>query len=447
MIMSTMFSNFMELVPDATVVLDIKSNKVIHINASCKKLFNIAVGDTGSECYEQLVQKVPSDEVRTMVQEEVRSKGVMLSEHIKIKTLQNEDTYFDVRITYTDESHRAVFLIFTCSNQSIQEMSRRTRRYDARAEASFSYPFYLNIGTKRMEFFGPIREEFQLPPVMENFPQPVLEGGNILEEDLPSYCRMVDRMYKGEPPEDSFRCHTPAGNILKYTVNYVVSRNDDGTAKEIMGDFIHVDENIPVQSSQMVVDDEGEENTKLVYQIKAHFFFNTLNTISALCKKDASMADKAILTFASFMRSYMYLINEGQNIPFEQELSLVESSLAIEKMRFPDSFTYDFDLEYTDFILPPLTLQPIVENAVLHGLRKTGSHGKMIISTKKVGNKAQIRVFDNGVGFDPSILENTNSIGIRNLTKRVELMANGTVSFESEQGQGTVVLIEVPAAS
>ncbi|MFI3141593.1 MAG: histidine kinase [Clostridia bacterium] len=169
--------------------------------------------------------------------------------------------------------------------------------------------------------------------------------------------------------------------------------------------------------------------------------------VNTSCKKDASQADKAIMTFASFMRSYMYLINEGQNIPFEQELSLVKSSLAIEKMRFPDSFTYDFDLEYTDFKLPPLCLQPIVENAVIHGLRKTGSHGKMIISTKKVGNMAQVRIFDNGVGFDTSILESTNSIGIKNLTKRVQLMSNGSVSFESTQGQGTVVLIEVPIAS
>lgn len=61
--------------------------------------------------------------------------------------------------------------------------------------------------------------------------------------------------------------------------------------------------------------------------------------------------------------------------------------------------------------------------------------------------RTQVRILDNGVGFDPKILESTNSIGIRNLTKRVELMANGTVSFESKQGEGTSVLIEVPIAS
>ncbi|MFI3170699.1 MAG: histidine kinase, partial [Faecalibacterium sp.] len=394
-----------------------------------------------------LIQEIPPDEMRAMTQEQVRREGVLIAEHIMVKTRQNENVYFDVRISYTDETHKKVFLIFTRSARTIEEISRRNQRYDARATASFSYPFYLNVATKRMEFFGPIREEFQLPPVMENFPQPVLDGGNILEEDLSSYRRMVDRMYQGEPPEDSFRCHTPAGNILKYAVNYVVSRNEDGTPKEIMGDFIHVEENTPMAPIQNEVEDAGEENTKLIYQIKAHFFFNTLNTISALCKQDASKADKAIITFASFMRSYMYLINEGKNIPFDQEISLVKSSLAIEKMRFPNSFSYDFDLEYTDFILPPLCLQPLVENAVLHGLRKTGSHGTLHISTKKAGNMAQIRIIDNGVGFDPSILETTSSIGIRNLTKRISLMANGTVSFQSNPGEGTVVLIEVPIAS
>ncbi|MFI3325749.1 MAG: histidine kinase [Clostridia bacterium] len=445
--MSNMFSNFMELVPDAAIILDVKSDKIVYVNSSCKNLLNISVGDSGEDCYNQMNSKILTFGNRDNTRKEVKSRGVLVSEHIKIKTLQNENDYFDVRISYTDETQSAAFVVFTRSARAIEEMSYRNQRYDARAEASFSYPFYLNVAKKRMEFFGPIREEFQLPPVMENFPEPVLKGGNILEEDLPDYRCMIDRMYRGEPPQDSFRCYTPAGNIIKYTVNYVVSRNDDGTPKEIMGDFVHVEENIPMLSSQPATNDVGDENTKLVYQIKAHFFFNTLNTISALCKKDATQADKAILTFASFMRSYMYLINEGQNIPFEQELSLVKSSLAIEKMRFPDSFTYDFDLEYTDFILPPLCLQPLVENAVQHGLRKTGSHGKMLISTKKVGDMAQIRVIDNGVGFDPSILETTNSIGIRNLTKRVELMAHGTVSFESKQGEGTVVLIEVPTAS
>ncbi|MFI3228239.1 MAG: histidine kinase [Clostridia bacterium] len=443
----TMFSNFIELVPDATVILDAISEKVIYVNASCKKTLNINVGDTGMICYNQLMHPLPAHELRASAQIKLNRDGMLTSEHIKMKTRQNVDSFFDIRISYTDETKKSVFIIFTRSSRVIEEMSHRTQRYDAMAEASFSYPFFLDVAKKRMEFFGPIREEFKLPPVMENFPQPVLDGGNILEEDLPSYRRMIDRMYKGEPPEDSFRCHTPAGNILKYVVNYVVKRDENGAPKEVMGDFVHVEENIPMISSQNESDDAGDENTKLVYQIKAHFFFNTLNTISALCKQDASKADKAIVTFASFMRSYMYLINEGQNIPFEQELSLVKSSLAIEKMRFPDSFTYDFDLEYTDFILPPLCLQPLVENAVLHGLRKTGSHGKMRISTQKVGNMAQVRIFDNGVGFDPAILETTSSIGIRNLTKRVALMANGTVSFESKQGEGTVVLIEVPIAS
>ncbi|WP_409968970.1 histidine kinase [Bengtsoniella intestinalis] len=444
---SKKFLNFMELIPDAVVVMDVTSDKVLHVNSNCKKLLHITEGCSVNHCYEQLISDMQPEALREKVREQVRRDGVMVLEHVKVKTLQKEEIYFDVRIAYSDETRATVFLVFTRSARALEEMTYRNQRYDAMAEASFSYPFYLNVATKRMEFFGPIREEFQLPPVMENFPQPVLDGGNILEEDLPSYRRMIDRMYKGEPPEDAFRCFTPAGNILKYMVNYVVSRNEDGSPKEIMGDFVHVDETIPMASSQNKEDDAGEENTKLVYQIKAHFFFNTLNTISALCKQDASKADKAILTFASFMRSYMYLINEGQNIPFEQELSLVKSSLAIEKMRFPDSFTYDFDLAYTDFNIPPLCLQPLVENAVLHGLRKTGSHGKMSISTTKTGNMAQIRIADNGVGFDPTILETTSSIGIRNLTKRVALMANGTVSFESKQGEGTVVVIEVPIAS
>lgn len=224
-ITTTMFSNFMELVPDAAIILDVKTDKVTYVNTSCKKLLNIDLGYTARECYGQMTHEELSFEARDKTQEQIKNQGVLITEHVLVKTKKNEDTHFDVRISYTDDTCQSVFVIFTRSARVIEEMSYRTQRYDARAEASFSYPFYLNVADKRMEFFGPIREEFQLPPVMENFPQPVLDGGNILPEDLPAYRRMIDRMYKGEPPAESFRCYTPAGNILKYAVNYVVNRN------------------------------------------------------------------------------------------------------------------------------------------------------------------------------------------------------------------------------
>lgn len=186
------------------------------------------------------------------------------------------------------------------------------------------------------------------------------------------------------------------------------------------------------------------QNTTLIQQIKAHYFFNTLNTISSLCKYDARGADHAIKTLASYMHSYMHLINEQENIPFEKELELVKSSLEIEAMRFPDTFTYHIEIEYGEFLLPPLSIQPIVENAMIHGFRKMDAEGVLVIRTQKVGNRVQVIVADNGMGFEPSILEKSESIGLKNLEKRIEIMANGSLSIKSSINKGTEVIIELP---
>lgn len=186
------------------------------------------------------------------------------------------------------------------------------------------------------------------------------------------------------------------------------------------------------------------QNTGLMYQIKSHFFFNTLNTISALCKSNPNEADKAIVLFAQYMRAHMFLINQHENISFEMEMKLVESTLGIEAVRFPDSFSYSVDTPHTDFFLPPLTVQPIVENALVHGLRNHAHHGKVEIHSQWENGYTVVTVIDNGEGFDVTQMPNGQSLGVKNLTKRVELMANGTVHIESKLGQGTKVTLTFP---
>lgn len=186
------------------------------------------------------------------------------------------------------------------------------------------------------------------------------------------------------------------------------------------------------------------QNTTLMQQIKAHFFFNTLNTISALCKYDPKGADDAILVFAQYMRSYMKLINEHENIPFEEELEIVNASLQIEKLRFPDSFTYEIQAEFTDFEIPPLSIQPIIENSMIHGLRTLGKNGKITLHTQKVGEFIHITIQDNGVGFDTDILENTESIGLKNLKQRVKIMADGEIKIKSQANHGTQTVFILP---
>lgn len=140
----------------------------------------------------------------------------------------------------------------------------------------------------------------------------------------------------------------------------------------------------------------------------------------------------------------MYLINESDMIPFEQELTLVKSTLEIEKLRFPNSFTYELDLDIKNFDIPPLTLQPIVENALLHGLRRTGHHGTLKLKSHTADDAIYITITDDGLGFDTSVLAKTKSIGLKNLTRRIEMMVAGTVSIQSELGKGTTAVITIP---
>ncbi len=186
------------------------------------------------------------------------------------------------------------------------------------------------------------------------------------------------------------------------------------------------------------------QNTGLMEQIKAHFFFNTLNTISALCKYDPEQADRAIILFAQYMRSHMNLINQHENIPFEIEMKLVESTLGIEAIRFPDNFSYTIDTPYRDFFVPPLSIQPIVENALIHGLRKKNLQGEVVVRTRRLRDCTVVTITDNGVGFDVAKMDDDTSLGIKNLRKRVELMAKGSVVVESQLGQGTTVTLTFP---
>lgn len=186
------------------------------------------------------------------------------------------------------------------------------------------------------------------------------------------------------------------------------------------------------------------QNTTLIQQIKGHFFFNTLNTISALCKYDPKEADRAINVFAKYMRSYMHLINAHENIPFESEMEIVEAILEIDELRFQNAIEYDLDLKYTDFKIPPLSIQVAIENAMIHGFDKNRNDAKISIKTRKYGNCIKVIISDNGAGFDTEILSSSESIGLKNLEKRMKIMANGEIQINSEIGKGTEVTLIIP---
>ena len=139
------------------------------------------------------------------------------------------------------------------------------------------------------------------------------------------------------------------------------------------------------------------------------------------------------------------MTNES-DIPFEQELHHIEIYLSLEKMRYGELLQVRYDIQYRDFYLPPLLLQPLVENAVNHGIAKKVEGGTVTISSKKINDMIILEVMDDGIGFDVKQMEKLDQshIGLRNVKNRCEMICGGSMKVESEIGKGSSVMLFLP---
>lgn len=186
--------------------------------------------------------------------------------------------------------------------------------------------------------------------------------------------------------------------------------------------------------------------TSMLSQIRNHFIFNTLGVISGYCKIDPEKADEALTKFARYLRRNMNYLETKGLVFFETEVAQIEDYVSLEQMRFGDMIEFGEDFEVTDFQIPPLTVQPLVENAIKHGLTKSGRKGMVYILTRQEKDGIHIEVVDDGVGFLPEELEKDTSIGIRNIRYRLEHMANAKLKIDSKPGEGTRAVVWIPTA-
>ncbi|MBR3538539.1 MAG: histidine kinase, partial [Eubacterium sp.] len=183
-------------------------------------------------------------------------------------------------------------------------------------------------------------------------------------------------------------------------------------------------------------------------QIKPHFLYNALNSIYVLCGRNVDEARNAISHLSDYLRSNMSSIDSRLPIPFSREMELVESYLAIEKIRFPEELNYTIVTPVTHFSLPALTIQPLVENAVRHGIMPLDMGGIITITTRETEQEYIVSISDNGVGFDTAAQESSEDpkehIGIRNVRERLRRLSGGSLTIRSEQGHGTEAVIRIP---
>lgn len=179
-------------------------------------------------------------------------------------------------------------------------------------------------------------------------------------------------------------------------------------------------------------------------QINPHFLFNTLSSIASLCESNGVEARYLTLELASYMRIIADDLDALHTIPFAKELTHTEHYLNIERVRFGDRLQLDFDIEEMDFRLPPLTLQPLVENAIKHGIFPRDG-GLVAVETDADEAAYYIRIIDDGVGFDmEQVSAKSGGLGISNVSKRLEYMCGGTLSISSEKRNGTMAEVRIP---
>ena len=182
----------------------------------------------------------------------------------------------------------------------------------------------------------------------------------------------------------------------------------------------------------------------MMSQIRPHFIYNTLGSIEQLCELDPPKAGELVHNFAKYLRGNFGELDNTKPILMSQEMEHVHYYISIENVRFPD-MTFSFEMRSEDFRLPALTVQPIVENAIKHGLMKLEKGGSIRVISYETDTDYCITVEDDGVGFDTSkLLDEKKHIGIRNIRDRLKVMVGGTLEIESTQGVGTKVLITIP---
>ncbi|MDD4312576.1 MAG: histidine kinase, partial [Eubacteriales bacterium] len=187
---------------------------------------------------------------------------------------------------------------------------------------------------------------------------------------------------------------------------------------------------------------EYDRTNVLLAQISSHFFYHTLNAIQALIVLDPDAAYKMTEDFSRFLRFKVDSVSaENGLVPFREELRTVRAYAEINKIQLQGRLHMEYDVFDADFLIPVLTIQPVVENAIIHGIKPKVGGGTVRVSLSREEGRYLVRVSDDGVGYLPGEETSAHSVGIQNIRTRMEQFSGCSMQVESEPGRGTTVLL------
>ena len=215
-------------------------------------------------------------------------------------------------------------------------------------------------------------------------------------------------------------------------------------AKQVVMDY-----QASVKNKKMKLELENNRITVMLSQIQPHFLYNSLTSVMDLCDSNPKQAKAAIADFADYLRGNLSSLKTENLISFATEIEHIEKYLRLEKLRFQEELKVVYDIQTRDFMIPTLSIQPLVENAVKHGVGQKIGGGTVTISTSETEDEYIICVTDDGVGFTEGEYADDGGthIGIENIKKRLEMMINGKLKIESKKGEGTKACVLIPKRS
>ncbi|SEM88041.1 Glycosyl hydrolases family 2, sugar binding domain [Paenisporosarcina quisquiliarum] len=242
---------------------------------------------------------------------------------------------------------------------------------------------------------------------------------------------------------------TAAGQLSDLVVSFQMGAND------FLQKPVNLDELKARVESLLLMKKSAQDalNHELSFyyaQIKPHFLYNTLNTIIGLSYTDVEKTRDALQHLAIYFRAKLDFQGHHSLVTLEDEVELVQSYLAIEQMRFGNRLSIQYDIDDTiETYIPSMTIQPLVENAIQHGISKQQDGGTLQLVIERELSNIKITIEDNGVGIplekQQELLEGKNNrIGFNNPLKKLSLIKGVTLHLESEEGKGTKITIRLP---
>ena len=364
-------------------------------------------------------------------------------------------TYTVIKIPYTNPSNEFTMGFYTvfyiCNNVEVfllflyfmvyVEMSKKAKKSMQIVNISLFSVFVVldivNIFTRM--FFTSIEGAYTRAPTMV-----ISQGYQFVMFAMILVVAVINKKLNNrEKVAFSLYCLLPLGAIVAQNLlpGYAIAYLSIIVAIEVLFFFVNVEKNILLAQEREKAKDA--QIKMMLSQIQPHFIYNSLSSISTLITLDPEKAQKALDDFTEYLRSNLSSLTARERVPFEDELRHTKTFVALEQIRFGERVKVIYDIKVSDFEVPPLTIQPLVENAVKHGILKKVEGGTVILSTYETEDRYVVEIKDDGVGFDMESVDfkSNEHVGLNNIRYRLAKMGSGEFETQSKPMEGTTVRV------